>query len=226
MLRQHHAIVFLSKDVTHILQNNQHSRSMANSRTLDLKKLNTRAADMVQASIERNLKSDVASCCLYPALTLSPQSVHRMAMECSKCGSNASSVENRNNVVSKKRIDNEQLDVRSLSGTYVKVEDVDGRYKLLFKELKEWPQIFYQSAKGVSPFDNPNVEHSLNDNPTKAKKRVKLCELCMTNYTDIVRRIKSLRHRDNATGEQNFVNLDRVIANGPSVSDLVQKKSN
>ena len=87
------------------------------------------------------------------------------------------------------------VNVRSLTDTYIKVEDLEGRYKPLFKEIKEWPKIFYHSSIGSSPFDDPKLEHSLKKACAKTEKPIKLCELCIINYTDTTKRIKGLRHK-------------------------------
>ena len=109
--------VFLSKDVTHIIQNSYRSRGRNVERSTILNSINTCSANMVQASVRRNSK-------IYPTLTLSPQSVKRMARECDECGHNASRKQNKNQVTSEKSFD--MFNVRSLTDTYIKVEDLGG----------------------------------------------------------------------------------------------------
>ena len=134
-MTRHRAImdVFLSKDVTYIIQNSYRTRGRNVERSTVLNSINARSANMVQASVQRNSISNVGSGFLYPTLTLSLQSVKRMARECDERGHNASRKQNKNQVISEKPFD--MVNVRSLTGTYIKVEDLEGQHKPLFKEM-------------------------------------------------------------------------------------------
>ena len=96
----------------------------------------------------------------------------------------------------------------------------------MLKEIKEWPKIFYHSSIGSSPFDDPKLEHSLKKACTQTEKPIKLCELCMINYTDTTKHIKGLQHKKNATSQEKFGCLDRAIVNAPSITELIVKKMN
>jgi hypothetical protein len=215
-LLRHHAqtVMFLTKGVTHIIQNNQRSRK---SPRMHQKCSNTRAARMVQASIKQSAKPGLeGGCSDHSKSIISPLCIERMSGECGECALKGSRVGKSNYINSEKR----EPYVRSLSDLYFKIEDMEGRFRPLYREMKEWPEIFFHSIKGASPFDNPNMEHTLRDN-YKITKKTFLCELCMICYTDMPQHIKSLRHKHYAENNERFTNLDRTIANGPSISDLM-----
>lgn len=139
-----------------------------------------------------------------------------MSEECSECTLNEKGVKKLNCCSSSKS----KVHVHRLTGAYLKVEDMNGCYSPFFKEMTEWPKIYFQTTNRESPFDNPNINYSEQYHDRKTNKLF-LCELCMAYYTDTSMHIKSFHHKKIAENEENFVNLDRAISNGPSITDLM-----
>ena len=115
--------------VTHIIQNTYRTWGHNVERLTVLNNINARSANIVQDSARRNSKSNVGRGCLYPVLTLS--SVKKVVKHCDECGPNASRKQNNDQIASEKTFD--MVHVRSLTDAYIKVEDLEGRYRALFK---------------------------------------------------------------------------------------------
>ena len=114
--------------------------------------------------------------------------------------------------------------VRKLKLQFLKIEDCSGLYKPQFIEMKEWPQIHFDSLAADSPFQKPTRGCSSAAPIEEKKPKRAYCELCQKYYEDQKKHLKGLRHQTNAKNDQLFLSLDEAIAMGPSIFDTIQTK--
>ena len=67
-----------------------------------------------------------------------------MSRKCGECALKGSRVGKSNDITSEKR----EPYVRSLTDVYFKIEDMEGWFRPLYREMKEWPKIFFSLNQG------------------------------------------------------------------------------
>lgn len=162
ILLHHRGLIstFNSKRVTHIIRNLSLYQKKEDI-TLIRNFKHTRAAIMIRASLEKMSRSGVDNKFSSTAIIITPQNIERLSYDCKKCKPVAR-VKCMKSNSENDFIFNPKPRVRRLSGFYIKVEDMEGKYKPLIKEMKNWPQLIMSSGHG-SPFDQPSIKKTLFD---------------------------------------------------------------
>ena len=189
--------MFLSKNVTHIIRNEQPINMI------------------VRLSIENTSVGNAAKATSL-AKVMSPQCLKQMSDECTIC------LPNNHRPDFKRNLKRDDIHARKLNSPFIKVEDFGGLYRPIVMGLKEWPELNFHGTAPHSPFLKP-WKRALWPIEDKCLKR-KLCELCNTHYFNFSEHVNGSQHQTNAHNDELFVGLDQAIAEGPSIHDFHKRQ--
>ena len=104
----------------------------------------------------------------------------------------------------------------SIEVTFFKVEDQSRKYRPLVREFRRWPVINFDSHHHGCPFDDSSDdEHDHTIQKTKSLQNKGYCECCRVHFENYNLHLKSKQHTDFARNQENYKELDALIAKYP-----------
>ena len=217
LLAQHHCRIdqFLSKSVTHIITASKYHSSTKITTRNPMMNYTTRARQLVNLSLKKYQGTFGTLKVGREIETLSPSCLPDYSDKCTD-------VSHKCFVKRSNKITLPKVHVRELNPLFLKVEDCSGRYRPQVIEMREWPKIYFHSHASYSTFYNPSKEKPWANSKTKHLKE-ELCELCDSFYNNRQQHIKSFEHQNHAKNDKLFASLDKAIAMGPSITNLLKR---
>ena len=142
------------------------------------------------------------------------------------CGGNCIDYKSAIKLESGKMSARQNVGIRRLKPSFIRVDDQSGRYRPLILEFKEWPVINYNSNHHGSPFDTKGEDMHADREMISRKPKRQYCECCRVFFDDMQVHLGSKQHIDFATNPDNYKDLDALIAKYPfeKYLDDVKKK--